>query len=92
MRDATNRPTVSLIGRFVFLLGCISPNTRDIGIYRINATQLAEELQKLAFNDTRNVADLLGPGLPTYWHWGMSGRPTPCDLVLLTLCSDLLVM
>ena len=69
--------TVALVANFVFLLGCISPATQELGIYRINVTVLANGLQQLAFNNSRDASDLLHPGLPMYWYWGMSGTSTP---------------
>jgi hypothetical protein len=68
--------TVGLVANFVFLLGCLSPSTQELGIFRVNVTVVANGLQKLA-NDTRDPSDLLSPDLPVYWYWGMSGI---CDV------------
>ncbi|KAK3307800.1 uncharacterized protein B0T15DRAFT_490410 [Chaetomium strumarium] len=68
---------LSLVANIVFLLGCVSPTFEDIALYRVNVTLLAEGLQKQAFNDTRDVAELRPSDLPTYWYWGPSGI---CDV------------
>ncbi|KAK4234150.1 hypothetical protein C8A03DRAFT_18892, partial [Achaetomium macrosporum] len=68
---------VSLVANLVFLLGCVSHTFKDIALYRVNVTLLAEGLQKQAFNDTRGVAELRPSDLPTYWSWGTSGI---CDV------------
>ena len=65
---------MSLIANLVFLIGCISPATKDICLYRVNVTLLALGLQKLALTDGGNGTELRHPDLPTYWYWGMSGE------------------
>ncbi|KAK3385783.1 hypothetical protein B0H63DRAFT_510493 [Podospora didyma] len=66
---------LDLVANFVFMLGCISPGTKDLALYRVNATELAVGLQKLAFNDSRPADELLHPDLPVHWYWGMSAIP-----------------
>jgi hypothetical protein len=69
-----------LAANFAFLLGCISPATKDLALYRVNVTHLANNLHKLAANDTNNVDALLHPALPKYWYFGLSGEAPhfPC--------------
>ncbi|KAK3329148.1 hypothetical protein B0H66DRAFT_526539 [Apodospora peruviana] len=64
----------------VFLaIRCTSPATRELAIYRVNVTQLAEELLKLddSNNNTHDISDLVHPQLPNFWYYGMSGI---CDV------------
>jgi hypothetical protein len=68
---------VSIVCTFVFLLGGISPVTKDLALYRVNVTLIADGLIKLSPNNTRGLADLRHPNLPTYWYWGASGV---CDV------------
>ncbi|KAK3291170.1 uncharacterized protein B0H64DRAFT_43686 [Chaetomium fimeti] len=69
---------LSLTANIVFLIGCISPATKDICLYRVNVTLLADGLHNLALVDSGNETDLLvPPELPTYWYWGMAGI---CDV------------
>ncbi|KAK0744057.1 hypothetical protein B0T18DRAFT_392720 [Schizothecium vesticola] len=68
---------LSIVCTFVFLLGGISPATKDLALYRVNVTLLADGLVKLSPNNTRGLADLRHPELPTYWYWGASGI---CDV------------
>ena len=68
---------MSLAANCGFLVGCISRGTVPLCLYRVKVAVLAEGLQKLAFNSTQNVPELLHPELPTYWYWGMSGV---CDV------------
>jgi len=69
---------VSIVCTFVFLLGGISPATKDLALYRVNVTLLADGLVKLSPpNNTRGLANLRHPDLPTYWYWGASGI---CDV------------
>lgn len=70
-------PTVSIVCTFVFLLGGISPATKDLALYRVNVTLLADGLVKLSPNSTLGLADLRHLDLPTYWYWGASGI---CDV------------
>ncbi|KXX75464.1 hypothetical protein MMYC01_208586 [Madurella mycetomatis] len=70
----TSFAVLGLTANIVFLIGCISPATRDIALYRVNVTSLADELQRLAMDDGGNKTVLLRPPeLATYWYWGMSG-------------------
>lgn len=68
---------VSLAANIVFLLSCITPTVKDIALYRVNVTQLAQNLQIQSLNNSRNVAHLIHPALPSYWYWGISGV---CDV------------
>lgn len=68
---------MSIVCTFVFLLGGISPATKDLALYRVNVTLLADGLVKLSPNSTRGLADLRHPDLPTHWYWGASGI---CDV------------
>lgn len=68
---------MSIVCTFVFLLGGISTATKDLALYRVNVTLLADGLVKLSTNSTRGLADLRHPDLPTYWYWGASGI---CDV------------
>ncbi|KAK4097258.1 hypothetical protein N658DRAFT_561920 [Parathielavia hyrcaniae] len=67
----------SLTANIVFLIGGMTPTTKDIALYRVNVTLLADGLQKLALLDSGHAADLPRAELPTYWYWGMSGI---CDV------------
>ncbi|KAK4167849.1 hypothetical protein QBC43DRAFT_285162 [Cladorrhinum sp. PSN259] len=64
---------LSLAANIVFLLSCITPTVKDIALYRVNVTQLAQNLQTVSLNNSRNVARLIHPALPSYWYWGISG-------------------
>ena len=68
---------MSLAANCGFLAGCISRGAITLCLYRVKVAVLAEGLQKLAYNGTQNVPELLHPELPTYWYWGMSGV---CDV------------
>ncbi|KAK3991551.1 hypothetical protein QBC44DRAFT_357587 [Cladorrhinum sp. PSN332] len=56
---------------------CITPTIKDIALYRVNVTQLAQNLQTQGLNNSRDVSHLVHPALPTYWYWGVSGV---CDV------------
>ncbi|KAK3348731.1 hypothetical protein B0T25DRAFT_546397 [Lasiosphaeria hispida] len=73
----TGFTAVSLIANFISLLGGVSPAIKDFALYRVNVTQLADELQKQAHSGKRDTAELRNPNLPTWWYWGMSGI---CDI------------
>ncbi|KAK3350199.1 hypothetical protein B0T25DRAFT_550015 [Lasiosphaeria hispida] len=60
----TGFTAVSLVANFISLLGCISPATKDFPPYRVNATPLADGLQKQAYNGTRDAAELRKPICP----------------------------
>ncbi|GAB1316117.1 hypothetical protein MFIFM68171_06327 [Madurella fahalii] len=78
----TGFAVLSLIANIVFLIGCISPATEDIALYRVNVALLANGLQRLAVVDSGNETELLrSPELATYWYWGMSGI---CDVFEMT--------
>ena len=77
MEDRCWGPLVSLAANCGFLAGCISRGAVTLCLYRVKVAVLAEGLQKLAYNGTQNVPELLHPELPTYWYWGMSGV---CDV------------
>ncbi|KAK5653608.1 hypothetical protein OQA88_8637 [Cercophora sp. LCS_1] len=64
---------LSLAGTICFLIGCMSPGTRDLAIYRVNITELASELVNLSANTTHKTSDLVHPRLPSYWYYGLSG-------------------
>ncbi|OAQ78184.1 S-adenosylmethionine-dependent methyltransferase-like protein [Purpureocillium lilacinum] len=70
---------VSLVANVVFLIGCISPGTANLSLYRVKVAVLADGLQKLAAEDSGGAAPgtLLHPDLPIYWYWGSSGI---CDV------------
>ncbi|KAK4458329.1 hypothetical protein QBC42DRAFT_314960, partial [Cladorrhinum samala] len=68
---------VSLGANIIFLLSCITPTVKEIALYRVNVTQLAQNLQIQSLNNSRNVAHLIHPALPSYWYWGISGI---CDV------------
>jgi len=69
----------------LFLIGCISPVTQKLALYRTDVNLLANALINLAPGTTQNVSSLFSPGLPVHWYWGSSGicdvfegRPTRC--------------
>ncbi|KAK4096840.1 hypothetical protein N658DRAFT_435245, partial [Parathielavia hyrcaniae] len=64
---------VSLTANIVFLIGGITPTTKDICLYRVNVTLLADGLERLARLDSGHAANLPSAELPTYWYWGMTG-------------------
>ncbi|KAK1758284.1 hypothetical protein QBC47DRAFT_374194 [Echria macrotheca] len=64
---------LSLASTIIFLLGCLSPSLRDLGIYRVDVVQLADELLKLSAESNVTNADLVHPSLPQYWYFGYSG-------------------
>lgn len=52
----------------------MSPATKNICLYRVNVTLLADGLHKLAVVDGGNETEFpLSAELPTYLYWGMSG-------------------
>ncbi|KAK4654191.1 hypothetical protein QC762_401847 [Podospora pseudocomata] len=67
--------TVSVVANFLLLLTCVSPNVKDLALYRVNVTRLAEDLHSQVLKKTEDTSpkDLLHPNLPTYWLWGISG-------------------
>ncbi|KAK4203355.1 hypothetical protein QBC40DRAFT_316979 [Triangularia verruculosa] len=66
-----------LSGQHIFLLSCITPTVKEIALYRVSVTQLAQNLQTQGLNNSNNVAHLIHPALPSYWYWGISGI---CDV------------
>lgn len=63
------------------LIGCISPTVKDIALYRVNVTLVANELHTLANLDSRNKTNVpRSSELPTYWYWGFSGA---CAAILV---------
>ena len=65
---------MSFTANVVFLIGCISPPTHIICLWRVDVALLADSLQNIALVDGGNKTELLvAPELPTYWYWGMSG-------------------
>jgi hypothetical protein len=70
---------VSLVANVVFLIGCISPGTVNLALYRVRVAVLADGLQKLAAEDSGSAppGTLLHRDLPVYWYWGSSGI---CDV------------
>jgi hypothetical protein len=62
----------------VLLLSCQSPSLNGIGLYYIDVHDLTTRLEAAAreFNPAYN-ASLSGSErlLPTYWHFGISGKP-----------------
>lgn len=74
LRILINCQTVSLVANIVFLIGCITPPTKDIALYRVNIAFAGESLKDLAAIDSPGQTQPLGYDvLPTYWYWGMSG-------------------
>ncbi|KAK4223750.1 hypothetical protein QBC38DRAFT_43030 [Podospora fimiseda] len=68
---------LSLGANVLFLLSCLTPTIKEIALYRVNVTQLAQNLQIQGLNNSRDVSHLIHPALPTYWYWGISGI---CDV------------
>ncbi|KAH6640191.1 hypothetical protein F5144DRAFT_87907 [Chaetomium tenue] len=74
----TGFAVLSIAANVVFLISCMSPATKNICLYRVNVTLLADGLHRLAVVDGGNETDFpLTDELPTYWYWGMSGM---CDV------------
>jgi hypothetical protein len=75
----------------VLLLSCQSPSLNGIGLYYIDVHDLTTRLEAAAqeFNPAYN-ASLSGSErlLPTYWHFGISGKP-PNPLLKLCFSSIL---
>ncbi|KAK1752854.1 hypothetical protein QBC47DRAFT_348025 [Echria macrotheca] len=69
----TGFTVLSLVANFVFILGCVSPATVDLALYRVNVTLLANGLNSLARQDPSKADALHAQSLPTYWYWGASG-------------------
>ena len=68
---------MSIIATLLFLIGCISPATQNLALYRTDVNLLANALINLAPGTTQDVSSLLNPGLPVHWYWGSSGI---CDV------------
>lgn len=71
---------MSITATIVFLIGGMSPGVKDLGLYRVNVTLLANSLQEVATSTNKSKTANLNLGLahlPTYWWWGMSGL---CDI------------
>jgi hypothetical protein len=62
----------------VFLLTAASPNL-TVELYRVNVTNLANNLHVYSLNDTDGLdieppePPIVPPELPTYWVFGISG-------------------
>ncbi|SPQ18735.1 1febf056-33d6-4dce-847d-76ce4d045619 [Thermothielavioides terrestris] len=69
---------LSTVANILALIGCISPSTKDIALFRANVTLVANGLHDLAALDSGNETEVpRSSELPTYWYWGMSGI---CDV------------
>ncbi|KAM7186398.1 hypothetical protein V8F20_011399, partial [Naviculisporaceae sp. PSN 640] len=75
----TGFSVVSFVANLLVLLGCISPSSKDLALYRVDVAALAANIVKETRNKApHNVSELLDSGLlPTFWYWGMSGI---CDV------------
>ncbi|KAJ3521616.1 hypothetical protein NM208_g13207 [Fusarium decemcellulare] len=61
---------IGLVANFVILLGCLSPATKSIYMFRVSSQNLVDA----ATNVTRvSAKDLRLDELPNHWYWGLSG-------------------
>ncbi|KAM0441179.1 hypothetical protein ACHAPT_000485 [Fusarium lateritium] len=61
---------IGLVTNFVILVGCMSPATQSIYLFRVSSQDLIDA----ATNTTRVPAkDLRIDELPNHWYWGLSG-------------------
>ncbi|KAI8691584.1 hypothetical protein LRP88_08840 [Fusarium phalaenopsidis] len=61
---------LGLVANFVVLIGCMSPATQSIYLFRVSS----QDLIGAATNTTRVPAkDLRIDELPNHWYWGLSG-------------------
>lgn len=60
---------VGLIVNFIAVLGCLSPTTESIHLYRLDATDLLDAIEIIS----NSSAAELEVGLPRTWYWGLAG-------------------
>ncbi|RSM02544.1 hypothetical protein CDV31_010849 [Fusarium ambrosium] len=61
---------IGLVANFVILVGCMSPATQSIYLFRVSSQDLIDA----ATNTTRvSAKDLRIDELPNHWYWGLSG-------------------
>ncbi|KAK5653263.1 hypothetical protein OQA88_9162 [Cercophora sp. LCS_1] len=64
---------INLAATISFLIGCTSPGTRDLALYRVDVALLVDSLLALNPTTTQTNTTLLHPSLPNYWFIGTSG-------------------
>lgn len=70
---------LSVTTNVVYLISCASPKLKEMAVYRVNVTRLAERLTLHALEDSGvEVAQpLVPPELPTWWYYGINGNHAP---------------
>ncbi|KAF7553113.1 hypothetical protein G7Z17_g3843 [Cylindrodendrum hubeiense] len=60
----------ALIGNMVVLIGCMSPSTQPLYLFRVGSNELVRAAANLT---SVPETDLRSEALPSYWYWGLSG-------------------
>ncbi|KAM0210283.1 hypothetical protein ACHAPA_007886 [Fusarium lateritium] len=61
---------LGLIGNMIVLIGCMSPDTHSIYLFRVGSAELVDATANLT---DVSADDLQIDELPDHWYWGLSG-------------------
>ncbi|KAH7250483.1 hypothetical protein B0J15DRAFT_43298 [Fusarium solani] len=61
---------LGLIVNFIAVLGCLSPATQTIHLYKLQQDELLKSIEMVSQKSTKSLEN---PHLPRVWYWGMSG-------------------
>ncbi|KAM6530857.1 hypothetical protein FSOLCH5_000350 [Fusarium solani] len=62
---------VGLIVNFIAVLGCLSPATQTIHLYKLQQDELLKSIEMVSQKSTKSLENA---HLPRVWYWGMSGQ------------------